>query len=192
VTSGPFEAPEPEGLSSAPLTARLFSAILLRRGFYERVAADPDATRLAAAVVCLAALAYGAALMHVGPEAEAFIAAVGAWIFPLLMGFGLVRWLLFTTVLYGLSRFLLGPTSYTRLLRCIGFGQAPALLSLVRFLGDDAMALWLRPIIVVWLLAATVVACRAALRTSTVRAAAIGVLGFAIDVMLPSLEERED
>lgn len=174
-------------MPSGPLFANLFRALLLKRDFFAAVAADPYATRPAVAIVCLSALAYGGTLMPVSPAVEALARALGYWILPLLMAFGIARWGIYTAILWILGIFVLRRRQpFGRTLRCVGFAQAPAFLSLI-VLFDASTAIWLHVIIRVWILAASVVAVRAAFVVGLGRAAAIGVLGYAIDSLLPQV-----
>lgn len=175
------------GVPPAPFFVHLFRALFLSRDFYERVAADHSATRQAVAVVCLAALAYGGTLMPVSPAIEQLAHWIGYWLLVLLMVLGLARWLLFTAILWAIGAFVLQRrAAFVPLLRCVGFAQVPALLSLVVLL-DPGAAFALYVLILVWLLAASIVAVRAAFSIGLGRALAIGVLGNAADFLLPQL-----
>ena len=98
----------------------------------------------------------------------------------LIVVFAVLRWLVYATIMYPIARIISGePVGYARLLRCLGFAETPAVLSLVAFLVDDQFFPWVQFGVGAWLLLATVVAVRAATRVSTPRAAVIGVAGFA-------------
>ena len=64
---------------------------------------------------------------------------------------------------------------YKRLLRCLGFAETPAMLSMVGFAVDEPLLPWVQFGVGAWLLAATIVAVRSAARVSTGRAVAIGI-----------------
>jgi hypothetical protein len=179
---------EPLGhMPAGPLFANLLRALFLQRDFFERVAADPVAARPAIAVVCLSSLAYGGTLMPVSPAVEALAHTLGYWILPLLMALGLVRWVVYTAILWAMGSFVSRTRQpFGRLLRCVGFAQTPAILSLA-VLFDASAAAWLQVVIRLWLLAATIAAVRGALQTGLARATAIGVLGYVLDALLPQL-----
>jgi hypothetical protein len=162
--------------STGPLFPRLLNAILLRREFYEAVAATPGATGPAGAIVCLAALARESVGLY---ELSQGFKAWGL-VLVIIVVFAMLRWLLYASVMYPIARLVSGqPVGYARLLRCLGFAETPAVLSLAAFLFDDRFYPVVQFAVGAWLLLATVVAVRAATRVSTARAAVIGVVGFA-------------
>jgi hypothetical protein len=171
-----------------PLIGRLFGAIFLRRELYESVAAEPDAWRPATALVCLAAFAQDSVRMP-GPLDVWLAETLGTWAVFVVMLLGITRWLVYATVLYAVARLSSGAeTPYGRILRCIGFAEAPSLLILFAHL-EPAFLLVLRFLVGCWLLASTIVAVRAALAVDTRRAAAVGVVGFAVYLTLPALAQ---
>ncbi len=154
-----------------PLTRRIFEALLLRRELYEAVANDPAAGRLAAAVVCLCAVAQPTVLTQI----------IGAWGLVVAMLLGVLRWWIFTTLVWPAARLLAWkPVDYRRLLRCLGFAEAPSILNLGAFVIGEAYASWLGALVAVWLLASAVVAVRAACNVTIGRAVVIGTVSFAI------------
>jgi hypothetical protein len=172
---------------AAPLFVYLFRALFLRGDFYDLVASDPNMTRPAVALVCLSSLAYGGTLMPISPEIAELARTLAYWILPLLMALGVAHWLVASAILWGTGNVLIRQRPpFTRLLRCLGFAQAPAFLSLI-MLFDPTTETWLRRVIQLWLLAATIVAVRAAYSTTFGRAAATGVAGFLLDFLLPQL-----
>lgn len=175
------------GRTRPPLISRLFGAIFLRRELYESVAAESGAWRPAAGLVCLAAFAQEAFRMP-GPFDVWLAETLGTGALLVLMLLAVLRWLVYASIVFAVARFVSGVgTPYARLLRCIGFAEAPSLLILVAYLVDPVVLPWLRLLIGFWLLAATVVAVRAALSISTSRAAVVGGLGFAFYLLLPSV-----
>ena len=162
--------------SSGPLVPRLINALLLRRSFYDDVAADPHATGPAGAVVCLAALARESASLYQLSQSSK------AWgvILALVVVFAVVRWLVYASIMYPIAR-ILGARAieYRRLLRCLGFAETPAVLSMLGFAVDERLFPWVQFGVGAWLLAATIVAVRSAARVSTARAVIIGTTGFA-------------
>jgi hypothetical protein len=161
--------------STGPLLPRLGQAILLRREFYDAVAADPRATGPAGAIVCIAALARESiGLYQLSQDVKAW-----GLVLLLVVVFAIFRWLLYTAVMYPVARGLSGlPVPFKRLLRCLGFAETPAVLSLAGFLVPDQFHPWVQFGVGAWLLLATIVAVRSAAGASMQRAAVIGVLGF--------------
>lgn len=173
-----MSSPTPSAINPAtgPLFPRLINAILLRREFYEAVAATPGATGPAGAIVCLAAMARESVGLY---EISQGFKAWGL-VLVIIVVFAILRWLLYASVMYPIARLISGrPLGYTRLLRCLGFAETPAVLSLVAFLFDDRFFPFVQFAVGAWLLLATIVAVRAATRVSTRRAVVIGVVGFA-------------
>jgi len=162
--------------SGGPLLPRLVNAVLLRRQFYDAVASDSHATGPAGAIVCIAAIARESIGLY---EVSQTFKAWGLLLLVVVV-FALLRWLVYATIMYPVARAIAGvPVTYSRLLRCLGFAETPAVLSLVGFLVDERFFPWVQFGVGAWLLAATIVAVRAATQVSTPRAAIIGVLGFA-------------
>ena len=162
--------------SGGPLLPRLLNALFLRRSFYDAVAADRRATGPAGAVVCLAAVARESVALYQLSQASQ------GWglILALIVVFAIVRWLLYAAVMYPIARALSRqPVEFKRLLRCLGFAETPAVLSLLGFLVDDSLFPYVQFGVGVWLLLATIVAVRSATGERTGRAILIGVLGFA-------------
>jgi len=158
--------PRPISPSGGPLLPRLLNAVLLRRSFYDAVAADTRATGPAGAVVCLAAIARESVALYQLSEASQ------GWglILALIVVFAILRWLLYASVMYPIARGLSSqPVEFKRLLRCLGFAETPAVISLVGFLVDDSLFPYVQ----------FVVAVRSATGERTRRAILIGVLGFA-------------
>ena len=162
--------------STGPLLPRLVNAILLRREFYEAVADDQRATGPAGAIVCIAAIARESVGLY------ALSQDFQAWgvILLVIVLFAVLRWLLYATIMYPIARALSGKSlGYKRLLRCLGFAETPAVLTLAAFVVGDQFYAWVQFIVGAWLLLATIVAVRAATLVSTPRAVVIGVIGFA-------------
>jgi hypothetical protein len=161
--------------ATGPLLPRLGQAILLRREFYDAVAADPRATGPAGAIVCIAALAReSVGLYELSQDFKAW-----GLVLLLIVTFAVLRWLLYATIMYPIARAIgSAPVPYKRLLRCLGFAETPAVLSLVAFLVPDQFYPWVQFGVGAWLLLATIVAVRSATGATMQRAAVIGVLGF--------------
>jgi hypothetical protein len=132
---------------------RLIGGLRLKHEVYAVIAEDATATRQAAVVVCLSALAQPTVLTK----------ELGAWAIPIVLGFGLLRWGLFAAIAYGVGRLVARkPLSYKRLLRCLGFAEAPAIFSFVAYSLDPPFAMYVGFFVWFWMLAAAVVATRAA------------------------------
>lgn len=192
MTEGPAPArrlPKPPPGIASPFLHRILGAIFLRRDLYDAVAAEHDAWRPAVALVCLAAMAQ----LGVRPPSATELSVVeqiGTWSLPLFLILALARWVAYAAILYGTARLLAGPSArFGRLLRCLGFAEAPAILVVLClfFEVDIHFFAWVQVIISLWLLGATIVAVRAALATTTARAAPIGAIGFFVYLALPIL-----
>jgi hypothetical protein len=162
--------------SRGPLLPRLANALLLRKAFYDAVAADPRATGPAGAVVCLAAIAReSVGIYEISKEYKAW-----GLLLVIVAVFAVVRWVAYAAVLYPIARWLSGRRfGYVRLLRCLGFAETPAVMTIVAVALPERFTPHVSFVVGAWLLLATIVAVRAATEVSPARAVAIGVLGFA-------------
>ncbi|HEX6940836.1 MAG TPA: YIP1 family protein [Longimicrobiales bacterium] len=145
---------------------RMIGAALLRTAVYEEVEADPEATKQAALVVGLVALAAAVGGVQAG-TGTALLAILSAYI----------GWLLWSGITYLIGEKLFGGTAtWGELLRTIGFAQSPGVLyvlTAIPLLG------WLLALpIMLWILVAVIIAIRQALDFSTGRALLTAVLGF--------------
>jgi hypothetical protein len=161
--------------SSAPIvpfTQRFAGALFLQRSLYDYAAATPTATAQAIAVVCFAGMVQPSTLTK----------ELGAWGLIITMLFALLRWFVFATcIAYPTARlFARRPIEYRRLLRCLGFAEAPGILNLFAYLSNEPLPEWTNVVLWVWLLAASIVAIRSAVTVTTARAAVIGVVAFLI------------
>lgn len=161
---------------------RAIGAALLDRRVYEEVEADRGATGQAVAVVLLASAGGGVAAAALGAQTltDVFTGMIASLI-------GWIAWAVLTYVIG--SRFL--PEPQTRadtgeLLRTLGFASAPGILrvfAMVPFVG-----LPLYGLVWIWMLVTTVVAVRQALDyTSTARAVAVCVIGWALSFVLAAV-----
>jgi hypothetical protein len=161
--------------SRGPLVPRLLNALLLRRAFYDAVAADPQATGPAGAMVCIAAIARESVSLY--QLSQGF----RAWgvILVVVVVFAVIRWIVYASIMFPIARLLGAPAiEYRRLLRCLGFAETPAILSVLGFAAGEPFIGWVQFAVGAWLLAATIVAVRSAARVTTARAAVIGTAGF--------------
>lgn len=175
----------PHDPATGPILARIGNAILLRRAFYDAIAADPRTTGPAAGVVCLTALARESSGIWSVSEAHPAwgLAAVAVTITALL------GWLLYGLVAYGVAR-LLAPArpEYRRVLRCLGFAETVTILRLAAFLVDPSLYLPLHLALLGWSFAAVFVAMRAATPASTARVVAIAIPTFVIQQAMLAVE----
>lgn len=163
---------------------RIINAILLRREFYEAVAADPHATGPAAGIVCLTALAR-----------ESFGLASMAQLHPIwglaalsVVIVALAAWLLYGAFAYAVARLLApGPVEFRRVLRCLGFAETVTILRLIAFLVQPGflppsavapLAWTLHVVLLAWGFAAVFVAMRAAAPAPPLRVLLITVPTF--------------
>lgn len=145
---------------------RMIGAALLKVASYEEVEADTTATKQAAVVVAIVAVAR--AIGTVDRGAAGVIAAVVA---------ALVGWLVWAGVTYLIGDKVLGGTAtWGELLRTIGFAQTPGILmalALVPVLGG-----LLEVVVAIWVLVAGIIAIRQALDFGTGKAILTAVLGW--------------
>jgi len=151
---------------------RMLGAATLNIDVFEEVEADATATKQAALVVALVALASAAGGVRSGAPG-AINAIVAAY----------VGWLLWSGITYLIGDKLLGGTAtWGELLRTIGFAQSPGVLYI---LGVIPLLGWLATLIVgIWILLAVIIAIRQALDFGTGRAILTAVLGFIPYVIL--------
>lgn len=157
------------------LTERMKGAALLQIDVYEEVEADADATKQAAVVVGIAALA--AAIGGVDAGAGGFLSGIIATY---------LGWLLWSGLTYLIGDKLLGGTAtWGELLRTLGFAQTPRVLLLLAII---PLVGWLvRLVVAIWLLVAGVIAIRQALDFSTGKAILTALLGWIAAVALSFL-----
>ena len=151
------------------IVGRMMRAARLEEAVYEEVEHDRDATRQAAIVVVgtsiLAAVGYGV----VGGVVALVLGVVVA-----LAGWAAYAWI---TYFIG-TRLLAGPETsadWGELARTLGFANTPAIF-LVLMLVEPA-APFVVAVVVIWMLAATIVALRAALDFSWWRAVGTALIG---------------
>jgi hypothetical protein len=158
-----------------PFALRLIGALALDPPIYEEVEADAGATGQALAVVLLSSLSAGIGAFGWGN---------GSWRGVLFISaLALVLWAAWAVITFQIGTQLL-PQSQTRadvgqLLRTIGFASAPGMLRIFGIVPGATTPAF--AITSIWMLAAMVVAVRQALDyTSTARAIAVCVVGWAI------------
>jgi len=166
----------PAGLS---FLTRLAGAAFLRSQVYEEAARDRTTAAHAMAVVLLAALAQNLD----NPTLGEIGGLVAIWVSIL---FGILRWFAFTTLVYAAARLIAArPVCYRRMLRSLGFAEAPGIAKVLVWWSHEPLVHWMAAVaICVWLLAAEVLAVRAAVPVSTGRATAIAATSFLLYVLI--------
>ncbi len=148
------------------LIERMKGAALLDVATYEAVEHDRSATTQAALVVGIVAVAQAIGASGSG------LAGIFGGILAALLG-----WLVWAGVTYLIGDKLLGGTAtWGELLRTIGFAQSPGVLyalAVIPILGG-----LIRPIIMIWVLIAGIVAIRQALDFGTGRAIVTALIGW--------------
>ncbi len=161
---------------------RVLGATMLDRRTYEGVEADRHATLQALAVVLLASVAGGIGALGIRQmgSANVVVGAIGA----------MVGWVAWATLTYVIgTRLLPGPQTQAdvgELLRTTGFAAAPGLLRV--FGAVPSLGPLLYVVASLWMLLAMVVAVRQALDyTSTARALAVCVTGWALSLIVAAI-----
>lgn len=169
------------GPSSGPLLGRLFAALFLNRRFYEAAAADTAATGPAGALLCVIALVRQSVTIWEIAQVHA------VWTIALLVivALALVSWLVLGGAAWLIA--LVGApqrVAYTRLLRTLGFGQAPTILLPLAYLFDPSLYWLAHVILLTWTFAGLFVALRAAAGTGPVRTVLLAVPVFLVQQVL--------
>ncbi|MGI8482692.1 MAG: YIP1 family protein [Thermomicrobiales bacterium] len=144
---------------------------------YREIAVDPGATREAAIVVVVVAVASG-----IGGAGHGF----GGIFFGIIGAF--ISWLLFTVVAWFFGKHLFGvPTTNANresLLRTIGYAQAPGILAIVGFI--PILGGLIAFVGSIWVIVTSVFAIRQVFGMSTGRAIITAVIaGIATGIILP-------
>lgn len=152
---------------------RMLRASLLDSELYEEVEADPGATKQAAVVVLMSAVAAGIGSIENGGVVGIGWSAVAS----------LVGWYIWAYATYFIgTRWLPGPDTvadHGELLRTIGFASAPGVLRIFAVIPPIAGPVFL--VATLWMVAAMVVAVRQALDYQTTgRAIAVCAIGLPI------------
>jgi hypothetical protein len=149
--------------------------MFLRRELYESVAADPSELRPSIAVLLVSAVVQYSLMESPFPR------ELSLWALVLGMLFAVVRWLVYAAIFYPFARlFTRQKRPFPRLLRCLGFAEAPGVARVSLFFLDPSAAPWVNLAVAVWLLASSVVAARAALSTTLLRAVLVTGASFGI------------
>jgi len=164
----------------ASFSQRVVGALKLQAVTFEEVEHDTTATGQAAVVVLLASLSSGIAFIRYGGLTGVFSNAVWAlvsWVF-----FAGLVWLIGTKIVPGRNT----QADLGQLLRTMGFANAPGLLAFIGVIPLLGWPIWFG--IVLWTIAATVIAVRQALDyESTSRAVVTVVLAFVAALILTSI-----
>jgi len=167
-------APPPRrsfGPAGGPIAQRLASALALRHAFYRTAADDVGGTGPLGGFVCFIALLRESGTVYGLSQVERFW-GVALLVVALL---ALLRWLAVGAVALGVARLGRSAAPFTRLLRTLGYADAPTIFI--------AIAPWLTPALylpahlglLAWAFAATWVALRAATGAAGGRAALLAV-----------------
>jgi hypothetical protein len=158
----------------AKVMERLIRALILDRSVYEEVAEDRTALSQAIGVVLLAGIVNGMAIPFLRGLVGALVGIVVS----------VAGWLLFSVIVYliGARVMRAGATSFRTVACCLGFADIPAVVNLLGVLPVIGVAV--RITVWFWLLAAAIVATRAAFGVSRARGAVIAGLGFVVYVLL--------
>jgi hypothetical protein len=161
---------------------RLIGAAALDTAIYEEVEADRAAVTQAAAIVLLSSFAAGIGASGANGPNAATVMSVGVM--------ALLGWAAWALLTYVIGTQLL-PQPQTRadvgeLLRTLGFASTPGLLRVLGIMHGATIPAF--AISEVWTLVATIVAVRQALDyTSTARAIAVCVLGWALALAMAAI-----
>lgn len=167
-----------EWTSRRSITDRMLGAARLEVATYEEVEADETATRQAALVVLIVAVAQ--AIGSVGNGLAGIVVGVLA---------AFLGWMVWAGITYLVGDKLLGGTAtWGELLRTLGFAQSPGVLYV--FAAIPLLGGLVRLVVVIWVLVAGIIAIRQALDFGTGKAVAtafIGWLALAVLAILPGL-----
>lgn len=165
--------------------SELWNAVLLHRSLFDRVAGDPTLWRKSGLVVILAALSSDS--LGLFSELDVFLVqTIANWSLIPIMLLALLRWSVGSAGGLAVCRIFGEDVPYARLMRCAGFGYAPALIHILPALlyWLDLMPVTLAMVTVVrwialpWVLAALSVGAGAAGVSTRGRAVAVAVVLF--------------
>jgi hypothetical protein len=155
-----------------PLVERLIPALRLDPALYAEVSADRAASWQAFLVVLLSGVSNGLGLMP-------GLGAAGIWAGA---GAAVLGWFLWTLVVFAVAAPFGRRLPGRSLLRALGFATAPGAFLIAGAV--PALARVARPVIVIWLVAATVVAVEAVYGMSRRRAVLVSVVAFLVYLVL--------
>jgi len=183
------ERPKPAELpkyKAEGLVSRMIRAAKLDVSLYEEVEIDPAATLQALTVVIIASVCsgIGSGLGTLTQRWDLLWFGTNLVVGSLL---ALLGWGIWSFITYFIgTRVLDGTATYEELLRCIGFSDAPAVLSILSF--TPVLGGLISLVASVWSLIAMVVAVRQALDFSTGKAIATCIVGWvAIIIVLVAI-----
>lgn len=154
---------------------RLLGALALDPKLYEEVEADRRATGQAVVVVVLAAAGAGIGNAGIGAGALTVVTVIAIG--------SLAAWAAWASLIYLLGTRILPErgtsADFGQVLRTLGFAAAPGIFRAFEIFGGTRW--FVLPLTSIWMVVAMVIAIRQALDyTSTARAAALALLGWAI------------
>jgi hypothetical protein len=165
--------------------SELWNAMLLDRSLFARAAAVPALWRKSGLIVILAALSSDSLGLY--SDLDVFLVrAIASWSLIPIMILALLRWSAGTAGGFVVCRIFREDVAYSRLMRCAGFGYAPALIHLVPALlywldllpVTLAMVTVVRWIALPWVIAALSVGAAAAGVSTRGRAVAVAIVLF--------------
>jgi hypothetical protein len=163
--------------------SRIVGAVRLDRDAFGEIDADSGAQRYAIAIVILAGLANGVANAWTSEQgwAAILLGVVGS----------VIAWALFSGVSFAVAQGVLpgeatlGESTGGGVFRVVGFAQAPNILGIAAAIG--ALGLLVSFLGLLWMVVCSIVGISVALRVSTGRALAIGLIAGFITLILISL-----
>ena len=163
-----------------PLAERMIRAAKLDASLYEEVEADREALKQATIVVVLASMAAGVGASARGGLGGLLFASISA----------LAGWYVWAFLTYWIgTRLLPEPQTkadYGELLRTIGFSSAPGVFRVLGIIPGLTGLVFV--VVSIWMLVAMVIAVRQALDyTGTLRAVAVCVIGWIVQVLILGL-----
>lgn len=171
------------GPGGGPITERLLRALSLRPAFYRQAADDVTGTGPAGAFVCLIALVRAAPALYDLAQIERL------WAVALLLvaAAAMLRWALIGAAAQPLTRLAGRPADYRRLLRTLGYAEAPTVFLAVTPALAPAWYLPAHVVLLAWPFAATAVALHAATGAPPARAVALAVPVFLVQQLTLAL-----
>lgn len=167
------------GTEIDPMLQRMLGALRLDAATYEDIERDKAATGQAAFIVVATSALVGAvsfALTGVGGAGDGILGAIGA-----LIGWAVYAWLAFNL---GTKLFAAPATKadWGEVARTLGFANTPRFLYVFALV--PGLASVVQAIVGIWVLVATIVALRAALDCTTLRAVLIAIAASVAQVII--------
>lgn len=162
------------------LVNRMIRAARLDKALYDEVDADESATSQALTVVVIGSVASGIGGLIAGVMEGGNRGIVGGLVGSVLLA--IVGWVVWSLVIYAVGAIVFhAPITYSRVLRSIGFADAPGVLLILSFV--PVLGGIISLIVGLWVLVATFIATREGLEldnTKTIVTMVIAIVGFGI------------